>query len=97
MEGRTSENIRRQGMGMPMAIFGLVVAQCSHETPRDISATFYAQESCGVSCRARDGGNSEYKAAEPHCAGDPGGVVDVVPVEAARDDAGDKGGLTQIS
>ena len=97
MESRTSENIRRQGMGMPTVLRNLIVSQSFLKTVRDISTTLYAQESCGVDCRARDGGDSEYKAAEPHCTGDPGGIVDVVPVEAARDNAGDKGGLIQIS
>lgn len=84
-------------MGMPMAICSLIVAQCFYETRRDISTTLYAQESCGVDRRACDGGDSEDEAAEPHCAGDPGGVVDVIPVEAARNDAGDEGSLIQIS
>ncbi len=97
MKSRASEDIRRQGMGMPMATFGIIIAQCFYETRRDISTTLYAQEVGGLYCRACDGGDSEDEAAEPHCAGDPCGVVDIVPIEAAGNDAGDKGGLTQIS
>ena len=84
-------------MGMPTVLCSLIVAQCLHETPHDISTTLYAQEGGGVNCRACDGGDSEDEAAEPHCAGDPCGVVDIVPIEAAGNDAGDKGGLTRIN
>lgn len=48
-----------------------------------------------MDCGACDGSNGKDEAAEPHCAGDPGGVIDVVPVEAAGDDAGDESGLAK--
>ena len=46
-----------------------------------------------MDCGARDGGYSKHEAAEPHRTRDPGGVVDVIPVEAAGDDTGDEGSL----
>ena len=48
-----------------------------------------------MDCGACDGSDSEDEAAEPHCAGDPGAFFDVVPVEAAGDDAGDESGLAK--